>query len=59
VFSIDPADDDESWFIFRSSRDLQQVRIVPQLLSGDEVDPVLCEVSVAFPEIELKRHNGI
>jgi hypothetical protein len=54
VFSTDPAEDDESWFVFRSSRDLQRVRIVPQLLSGDEVDPVLCEVSVAFSGIETR-----
>ncbi len=36
------------------SRDLKQVRVVPQRLGLDEIDTVLAFVSIALGRIELK-----
>jgi hypothetical protein len=59
VPGIDLTDNNEPWLILGSGRNLQQVLIVPQSLSFNEIDAMLGKISVTFVWIELKIHNDI
>jgi len=49
MLSVDTTNHKEPRFINRHSRDLDQVRIIPDRLRLDEVDPVLFAVRTALP----------
>jgi len=43
--------------VARSGRNLETVRIAPQLLRVDEIDPVLLEIDCRLRRIELEVHQ--
>lgn len=57
MFTSDTTDYDKTRFVLRSGRDFQQVRVVPQFLSINEIDPVFDAVSCAFPTVKLESHE--
>ena len=52
MLAFDSSDDQRSRFVGGSGRNLQEVRVVPQLLSFLEVDAVLFPASETFREIQ-------
>ena len=59
MLRINLADDDGSRFILCSGRNLQQIRVIPQLHSIGEVDAMFGEVSLTLLRVKLETHNGI
>ena len=59
MLPVDTPNHQKPRFINRYSRDLDQVRVVPDRLRLDEVDPVLFVVRTTFSLVKLKRQYGI
>ncbi|MGK2925417.1 MAG: hypothetical protein ACSLE2_07330 [Lysobacterales bacterium] len=55
MFRFEHADEQESGFIGGLRRDLQQIWIIPQPLSLNEVDAVLLEIGLALGFVKLKH----
>jgi hypothetical protein len=59
VFFHDSANDQKSGLIDRHCRNLDQIGIIPKLLSLNEINPMLLQISPALLFVELKGERGI
>lgn len=49
----------ESRLIDGHCRNLDQVRVIPEFLSLDEVDTMLLRIGTALPFVEVEREHGM
>ena len=59
MLSFNAADYEKSGLIDGFRWDFQQIGILPKCLSLEEIDPMLFQVALTFPLIELENKHGI